>query len=309
MAAFTALIAAALLALSQCPRGVGESARALPTGFEEAGAPGVAFNAYLYAAFDGPRDMPLGAVGAGSGGEEQVVAVEALVLDPGGDYAARFTMAREAAAKRIAAAGVGAWSSDGSHAYFTRRQSEWSAAALAEWTGGGRAPFTEAAPAAWDALQLLPERPPAQPFAAGFARDSWDVAERLLGVARVDAPGVGDGLALLRMGPVAFAAYGDVDRLPEDLRDALLHPGVSAVAAGRSAYPGAVAQPLVAAFAAALGMEEVVIDGEAARSIALPGGMRLLLKAYGSDIYFAAAAAPEGAESAMRAVIAERAED
>lgn len=308
-AALAVLIAAALLGLSQCPRGVGESGGALPAGFEDTGAPNVAANAYLYAAFDGPRDMPLRAVGGDTGGEEQVVAIQALVLDPGNDYAARFTMAGGPAAERVAAAGAGAWSSDSGHAYFVRRESEWSTAALAAWDGGGRAPFAEAAPAVWGALQLLPERPPAPPFAAGFARDSWDVAERLLRVARIDAPGVGDGLALLRMGPVAFAAYGDAGRLPEDLRDALLLPSVSAVAAGHSAYPGAVAQTLVSAFASALGMEEVLIDGEAARSIALPGGMRLLLKAYGSDIYFAAAATPEGAESVMRAVIAERAEN
>ena len=295
----------------------------MPAGFEEAGSPNVAVNAYLYASFDGPRDMPLGAVGDDSGGEEQVVAITALVLDPEADYAARFTMTSEAAAARVAAAGnnqrsplggdapegpTKAWSSDGGYAYFIRRESEWSAAALAAWAGGG-APFAESAPAVWDALQLLPERPPAPPFAAGFARDSWDVAERLLGAARIDAPGVGDGLALLRMGPVAFAAYGDAHRLPEDLRDALLQPDVSAVAAGRSAYPSAVAQTLVAAFAAAFGMEAVVIDGQAARSMALPGGMHLLLKAYGSDIYFAAAATPESAEAAMRAVVAERAED
>ncbi len=300
-----ALALAALFVLSQCSGSAGESDRALPPGFEELGAPNVETNVYIYSAVDGSRALPLSAIGAAASGEEDVVSIEALVLDPDADYTARFRMADEDAAARLAAAS-GSRTSDGAYAYFSRGESAWSGAVREAWEEDDRLPLAEWDVAVWDALQLLPGRPPAPPFAAGFTRNSGVVAERLLSVAKVEAPGLGAGLALLRIDPVAFAAYGRLSPLPADLGDTLLQPGVSALAVGRSSYPGALVAPVFDGFAGASGMEKIELEGESLRYTVLEGGMHLMVKAYGPTFYFAVSPTREGAEGVMRSVIERR---
>lgn len=303
--ALAALITAGLFVLAQCSNRGAESDRALPRGFEELGVPGVEVNAYLYGALAAPLVLPMSAVGGASGGTE-LLSVEALVLDPDGAYAARFALPDADAAARVAAApagGEGRWTISGSHAHFVSGQSAWSEMALDAWDGGGRTAIAEWDAAVWDALQLLPERPPAPPFAAGFTRNSGGVAETLLRIARVDAPGLGAGLSLLRIDPVAFAAYGELDRLPSDLRDTLLQPGVSALAVGRSSYPGAIVGPVFDGFAGASGMERVEVDGEGVRYTLLEGGMHLMVEAVGPAFYFAVSPTREGVEAVVRSVL------
>ncbi len=299
-------IVAGSLAFSQIRGDAGESKRALPAGFVASGAPNVVANVYIYAAFKDPRSLPLSAVGGKPGEEESAVSVEAAVVDPEGDYAARFILTDENGARRAAAAGAERWASKDAYAYFTSRESAWSRAIQGAWDAGDRTTFAEWDAAVWDAIQLLPERPPTAPFAAGFARSPWSVAERLLIDARVETPGIGAGLTFLRVGPVAFAVYGDPVPLPANLGDTLLQPGVSALAVGRSGYPGLVAESLVGAFVSARGMERIAIDDEDAYVIALPNGMSFIVKAYGADLYFGVAADQESAEALIRSVIADR---
>ncbi len=310
VAVLGALAVAALFVLSQCSGSAGESDRALPPGFEELGAPNVETNVYIYSSFDGSRALPLSAVGAAASGEEDVISIEALVLDPDADYTARFRMADGDGAARLATASVsggeGRWTSDGAYAYFSREESAWSGTVREAWEEDDRLPLAEWDVAVWDALQLLPERPPAPPFAAGFTRNSGGVAERLLSVAKVEAPGLGAGLALLRIDPVAFAAYGKLSPLPADLGDTLLQPGVSALAVGRSSYPGALVAPVFDGFAGASGMEKIELEGESLRYTVLEGGMHLMVKAYGPTFYFAVSPTREGAEGVIRSVIERR---
>ena len=305
VAVLGALAVAVLFVLSQCSGSAGESDRALPPGFEESGAPNVETNVYIYSFFDGSRALPLSAIGPAASGEEDVVSIEALVLDPDADYTARFRMADEDAAARLAAASAGEdrWTSDGAYAYFSRGESAWSGTVREAWEEDDRLPFAEWDVAVWDALQLLPERPPAPPFAAGFTRNSVVVAERLLSVAKVEAPGLGAGLALLRIDPVAFAAYGKLSPLPADLSDTLLQPGISALAVGRSSYPGALVAPVFDGFAGASGMKKIELEGESLRYTVLEGGMHLMVKAYGPTFYFAVSPTREGAEGVIRSVI------
>ena len=313
VAVLGALAVATLFLLVQCSGSVGESNRALPPGFEEVGAPNVEANVYIYSAFDGSRALPLSAIGSSASGEEDVVSIEALVLDPDADYTTRFKMADGDSAARLAAASAlgdeGRWTSDGAYAYFSPAESAWSAAVREAWEEDDRLPLAEWDVAVWDALQLLPERPPARPFAAGFTRNSGGIAERLLRVARVEAPGLGAGLALLRIDPVAFAAYGKLSPLPADLSETLLQPGVSALAVGQSSYPGALVAPVFDGFAGASGMEKIELEGESLRHTVLEGGMHLMVKAYGPTFYFAVSPTREGAGDVIRAVIEGRQEE
>ena len=122
-------------------------------------------------------------------------------------------------------------------------------------------------------------------------------------------PDSAPGLALLRIDPVAFAAYGELSPLPPDLSDTLLQPGVSALAVGQSSYPGALVAPVFDGFAGASGMEKIELEGESLRYTVLEGGMHLMVKAYGPTFYFAVSPTREGAEGVIRSVIEGRQEE
>ncbi len=301
-------------ALGGCAVGAKAGEPALPAGFADLDMPDVDTNALVYVNAGEPARVPLGAFAAtdlvaGAG----VVSIEVIVDDPDREFAARAEFVDLATAERVAEAALSVaggdaarWvRSDGPVVSVGRSETEWGDAVREAWATGRRVTIEERYPEVWEAVRLLPEDAPGRPVAVGFARNAPDLLDATLAATEVSLPGLASALSLMRADVIAFGVYAaDPSDLPEQLtRDALRGSGVGVLGVAQAGYPGFVVGFLFEAFAERANLEETDVGGTTALYRVVEGDLHLMVKAYGSSIYLAAAPTRAEAETLVLAVV------
>lgn len=300
---------AAVVCVTACPGSAKRGNPALPKGFDEFQAPSVDANINIYLAADQPLAIPMANVSGPGRIELAVTSIQALANDPQYEYAARLELARpdqaEFAGNLLEGGSPGhKWVDvNGDYIAFGAGHTEWSETIRAGWSSNDNTGVPVSDLDAWAELHLLPEDPPALPFAVGYARNAGDLLDTLFGLAEIQVSGLGAALGLVRVETVAFAGYGDIDELPQSLgRDLIRDPSVSALAVADAGYPALVVGFLFGRFAGRAGLQEATIDGESVYRRDIQGGLQMVVKRFGSTFYFAVASTRDSVEALIRSV-------
>ena len=307
-------LALGVVALAGCAVGAKAGEPGLPAGFAAHDMPGVDANAYVYVNAGEPARVPLGAFGAtdlvaGAG----VVSIEVVVDDPDRDFAARAELVDEATARLVAEAALSVASADaarwvqadGPIVAFGHSEGPWGDTIREAWAAGSRVTIEERYPDVWEAIRLLPEDAPGRSVAVGFARNAPDLLDATLEAIDFRLPGLASALALIRADVIAFGVYAaDPSNLPERLdRDALRGSGIGVLGVAQAGYPGFVVSFLFDRFAERANLEETDLGGTTALYRVVDGDLHLMVKAYGSSIFLAAAPTRAEAEALVLAVV------
>ena len=118
-------------------------------------------------------------------------------------------------------------------------------------------------------------------------------------------PGLASALALIRADVIAFGVYAaDPSHLPEQLdRDALRGSGIGVLGVAQAGYPAFVVGFLFDRFAEQANLEETDVGGITALYRVVDGDLHLMVKAYGSSIFLAAAPTRAEVEALVLAVV------
>ncbi|MCI0816546.1 MAG: hypothetical protein J4N29_05825 [Chloroflexi bacterium] len=307
-------LALGVVALAGCAVGAKAGEPGLPAGFAAHDMPGVDANAYVYVNAGEPARVPLGAFGAtdlvaGAG----VVSIEVVVDDPDRDFAARAELVDEATARIVAEAALSVASADaarwvqadGPIVAFGHSEGPWGDTIREAWAVGSRVTIEERYPDVWEAIRLLPEDAPGRSVAVGFARNAPDLLDATLEAIGFSLPGLASALALIRADVIVFGVYAaDPSRLPERLdREALRGSGIGVLGVAQAGYPGFVVGFLFDQFAERANLEETEVGGTTALYRVVDGDVHLMVKAYGSSIFLAAAPTRAEVEALVLAVV------
>ena len=307
-------LALGVVALAGCATGAKAGEPSLPAGFAAHDMPDVDANAYVYVNAGVPTQVPLGAFGAtdlvaGAG----VLSIEAVVDDPDREFAARAEFVDEATAQRVAEAARSVASSDaarwvqadGPFVAVGRSDAAGGNLVRGAWDAGSRVTIEERYPDVWEAIRLLPEDAPGRPVAVGFARNAPDLLDATLEATDLSLPGLASALALIRADVIAFGVYAaDPSHLPEQLdRDALRGSGIGVLGVAQAGYPAFVVGFLFDRFAEQANLEETDVGGITALYRVVDGDLHLMVKAYGSSIFLAAAPTRAEVEALVLAVV------
>ena len=307
-------LALGVVALAGCAVGAKAGEPVLPAGFAAHDMPRVDANAYVYVNAGEPARVPLGAFGAtdlvaGAG----VVSIEVVVDDPDRDFAARAELVDEATARIVAEAALSVASADaarwvqadGPIVAFGHSEGPWGDTIREAWAAGSRVTIEERYPDVWEAIRLLPEDAPGRSVAVGFARNAPDLLDATLEAIGFSLPGLASALALIRADVIVFGVYAaDPSRLPEQLnREALRGSGIGVLGVAQAGYPGFVVGFLFDQFAERANLEETEVGGTTALYRIVDGDLHLMVKAYGSSIYLAAAPTRAEVEALVLAVV------
>ena len=308
------VLAAGVLALAGCAVGAKGGDPALPTGFAALDMPDVDTNGLVYVNAGEPARIPLGAFGvtdlvAGAA----VVSLEVIVNDPDREFAARAEFVDEATAERVAETALSVASGDaarwvqedGSVVTVGRSDTAWGDGLREAWASGSRVTIEERYPEAWEAIRLLPEDTPGRPVAVGFARNAAGLLDATLAATDLSVPGLASALSLVRADVIAFGVYAaDPSDLPEQLnREVLRGSGIGVLGVAQAGYPGFVVELLFGGFAEQANLEATELGGTTALYGVVDGDVHLMVKAYGSSIYLAAAPTRAEAEELLLAVV------
>ena len=270
---------------------------ALPPGFEERPLPNVDIRGYLYIDPGSTVDLPLSLLRDEPSEEESVRAqrLVALLGDTTQRYAASLVFLDEQRGNESTLEGVTAASAS----------PEWSSAVQSAWQNGTGTLLGEKYPSVWAKVSLLPPHPASQPVAAGFLRDATALSESLLGEWGIEVPGLGSALDLLRVSEAAFVAYADgLGTIPAEVTDDTVRKsGLGLVAVASSGYPGTVVDMLVDNFSSLAGLRETLIGEEPVQYRDVEGVVHLMVKAIGTDLFFALAPTRAGVEQLMETVL------
>ena len=308
------VLALGVLALAGCAVGAKAGDPALPAGFAAHDMPGVDANAYVYVNAGEPTQLPLGAFGAADlVAGARVLSIEVVVDDPDREFAARAEFVDEATAQRVAETALSVASADparwvqadGLFVAVGRSDATGGNLVRAAWATGSRVTIEERYPDVWEAIRLLPEDAPGRPVAVGFARNAPDLLDATLAATDLSLPGLASALALIRANVIAFGVYAaDPSQLPERLdRDALRGSGIGVLGVAQAGYPGFVVSFLFDQFAERANLEETDVGGTTALYRVVDGDLHLMVKAYGSSIFLAAAPTRAEAEALVLAVV------
>ena len=308
------VLALGVLALAGCATGAKAGEPVLPAGFAAFDMPDVDANAYVYVNAGEPTQVPLGAFGAnGLVAGPGVLSIEVVVNDPDRDFAARAEFVDEATAQRVAEAARSAASADaarwvqadGTVVAVGRSEGPWGDGIREAWAVGSRVTIEERYPDVWEAIRLLPEDAPGRPVAVGFARNAPDLLDATLEATDLSLPGLASALSLIRANVIAFGVYAaDPSNLPERLdRDALRGSGIGVLGVAQAGYPGFVVSFLFDRFAERANLEETDLGGTTALYRVVDGDLHLMVKAYGSSIFLAAAPTKAEVEALVLAVV------
>ncbi|MBI4202837.1 MAG: hypothetical protein HY532_06995 [Chloroflexi bacterium] len=317
------LLGAALLLSLGCTQGPAQRDASLPPGFTEARIPNAGLNAYLYASQGSPIRLPVKWFG---GGDPQAIAALAALGDTvdvqsiglgvgttldhfGGQIA--FTSEDEAeTAVQLASsrpAKLEVWRS-GADVGIVSGSGDWPASVKASLQAGDSVLFSEAYPAAWELLRMLPASPPDAPVAAGFAKVEGGLLDSVSGRMGLGLTGVTQALGGLQVTDMAFIAYagqplGDIETLSADY---LRQQDASFIVAMRSGYPGFLLSFFLSSFATQAGLEKgATASGQEVFTGEVDGNY-LVVKSIGNVIFIAAATDRAKAEALVDAVLAQQ---
>ena len=308
------MLALGIFVLAGCAVNAKDGDPALPVGFASLGIPDVDANAMVYMNAGEPARVPLGAFGATDlVAGARVVSIESIVNDPDLEFAARAEFVDEETALHVAQVALSVakadparWvQMDGRFVTVGRSEPAWGDRVREAWAAGSRVTLEERYPDVWEAIRLLPEDTPGTPVAVGFARNAPDLLDATLAVKDVTLPGLASALSLIRADVIAFGVYAsDPSDLPEQLtRDALRGSGVGVLGVAQASYPGFVVGFLFDQFAELANLEQREFGGTTALYRVIEGDLHLMVKAYGSSIYLAAAPTRAEAEGLVLAVV------
>lgn len=277
---------------------------ALPLGIGTARVPLVDANAYVYVSAPSALAFTSDRLGIDA---LAVASAEVLVRTAGREFATRLTFADAPANPPTAPDGE--WWFEDNRSLRFGPNSPWGVLVREAWEQDARRPFADQFPGAWADLQALPAEPPATPVAAGFVRNFGELIASLIAPAGASIPSLADGLALVRVDRVVFAAYAtDLQTLPNGVAPGILtRHGLSVLAVAQSAYPGAVVGQVFGGFVSALGLTPLAIGEVTAHARELAPGLHVVVLQTDASIYFALGAAQANAEALIRAVALDQA--
>jgi len=277
---------------------------ALPLSMDTARVPSVDANAYVYVSAPSALAFTSDRLGIDA---LAVASAEVFLMTAGREFATRLTFADAPANPPTAPSG--AWWFEDNRSLRFGPNTPWGVLVREAWEQDARRPFADQFPGAWADLQALPAEPPATPVAAGFVRNFGELIASLIAPAGASIPSLADGLALVRVDRVVFAAYAtDLQTLPNGVAPGILtRHGLSVLAVAQSAYPGAVVGQVFGGFVSALGLTPVAIGEATAHARELAPDLHVVVLRTGASIYFALGAAPANAEALIRAVVLDQA--
>ena len=289
---------------------------ALPPGFAEAELPDVDVSGYIYLDAGGALTASLDLFLPESSDQDSqrevgLTRLTAVMADSVYEFGARMEFTEEAGAAMVQqlvedqadTSGL-SLSRQRSRLHLVRGEGPWARDLRSALEEGRTVGLAERYPDVWETIRLLPEKPPAPPVAAGFLRNVGDLVETVMRAQGVEAPGLGTALGLVRARSVAFAVYADdLGQLPKGALDSRLEDaGVGIIVVARAGYPGFIID-FLSSFAGRAGMVEIELGEELAQYRALAEEVHMMLKAYGSTLYFTLAPTQDGARRLMESVI------
>lgn len=191
--------------------------------------------------------------------------------------------------------------------YAFKGDAEWVQAIKSAIRDGRYVEIAEAYPEEWALVRLLPETPPGQIVAAGFARLD---EEFVTGIAET-AQGTGaDVKSLIDAVNVKSAAFGlYAEQVPATLAtfsEAFLKDmGLSGLVVTKTGYPGFIIGLMFSRAASGAGLEKTEITGGDAYHKTLQEDLHVFIKNFGSTFFVAGAADKSSAQTLMESVVAE----
>lgn len=292
----TATIWAGIL-LSGCTAPVGERHPALPAGFEQAQIPNVPFNVFILANQGQP--IPFSAKTL-SVPEEQAanLAAERMAIwtGPGKDAVGlQFILTKEEGAQALEKAAQDPETGlvlvrKGTQIVVIRGKSDWSVGLRAAIENGDMVSFKDTYPEAWENIQLLPEKPPRPPVAAGVLIIDDGLLSTLSESGTSDLRSLGMALKSVPTKGAAFAVYGSKPLALPPVIDAeyMRASELRVVVALRTKLVGPLLGGVLNTLAGSLNLEKVEVGGQEVLRYQ-QGDVTALLVPRGGTLYVVAA--------------------
>ena len=305
------------LVLAGCGGGAEAGNPRLPDGLETLLVAPVDANAWVYLHPREPVNIFESALATEPSGDSrdrhEVAALEAIAMDLDNDHALRVTFERDSSAEHVASLAKSSLDSaaqdwvivNGEELAIGRGVGAWGDGLREAWDLGERIALHEQYGDFWELLQLMPDNPPARPVAAGFARNVSDMIDQMLEAKDTAMPGLTDGFGLLRIGLVAFVGYADeLGDLPGGSGGAILRDlDAGAVFVVSSGYPGFVVDLAFNRLSSGSGLVEVEVAGDTANYREVNPDFQLMIKTFGTTVFFAVGPTRERTEALMASVI------
>ena len=197
--------------------------------------------------------------------------------------------------------------SQGDWLYAFKGDTEWVQAIKSAIRDGRYVEIADAYPDEWALVQLLPETPPGQMVAAGFARLD---EEFVTGITETSQGTGSDVKSLIDAVNVKSAAFGlYAEQVPTSLstfsEDFLKNMGLSGLVVSKTSYPGFIISFMFGRAASGAGLEKTEIEGGDAQYKALQEDLHVFIKNFGSTFFVAGAADKASAQTLMESVVAE----
>jgi hypothetical protein len=250
---------------------------------------------------------------SGDRARHKITALEAVAMELDVDHAVRVTFERDSSAERIADSltmnardsAAGDWVIVRGGELALGSTGDWGDDVRKAWETEERVSLPEQYSDFWDLLQLMPDNPPARPVAAGFALHVADLIDQMLQAKGTAMPGLTDGFGLLRVGLVAFVGYSDeLGDLPGGSTGAILRElDVGAVFVVRSGYPGFVVDLAFNRLSSGSGLVKIDVADDTANYREVNPDFQLMIKTFGTTVFFAVGPTRERTEALMASVI------
>ena len=309
-----------LFLLAGCSPTLVNTTPLLPPGFLDPHVPPGDLSAYLYVSQESPLTVPLQKFGdlthiQGNPGYSEIpetLSLNRLVLAVGPDLDSfsgaiqfnRHILAEMAEDVMSGRPEVSVWR-QGNVLGLVRGTGGWADAMENAMRAGDASRFQDVYPDIWQLMQLLPEKPPAKPVAAGFIHVDQVLLDSLAAKAKLELRGLTQALGLIQITDIAYVAYTDMPvALPREVTsDYFEEANVGAIFVARSGYPGFLLSFFLGSFADRVGLEKgSLVAGQKVLSREL-GNMYLVVKPMGNTLFLVLAPSRESAEDLMSSVL------
>jgi len=279
---------------------------ALPLGMADHRVPAVVANAYVYVSAPAALALRSDSLGVEA---LAVTSAEVLLMSVGREFATRLTFDESDAPTDAPTPAADGWTVWGERGVRSGPNTPWGIQVREAWEQDARKPFGEQFPTAWALLQALPADPPTTPVAAGFVRNFGELIAEVIAPAGASVPSLGDGLALVRVDRIVFAAYAnDLTTLPNGVGPGILGDhNLSVLAVAQSTYPGAIIGQVFGGLVAALSLAPVEVGSATAHHRELAPNLHIVVFREGASIFFAMGANRADAEALIEAVVLDQA--